>query len=1241
MKPKPLNPSNSFSTFRFFSSDLYLLTMDKKKALVGILFLLFLIELAPTIVTNSQTPPSASAYVGSISVSSNPFILNTTLPAINQLGSNIRFFQYPNLTGQLYAYEQQLPQTTPTVNDVESTSWKTYPYWENGELVVNSTGASNGGQYIAWRYSPVSNTINVTIHVTSFPEQDYNPGIDIFSANPSTTSDVQSGNYYWLAIQWSGYYQYETPTSGVTSPISSSSIPNLMGKVFTETVILTENSAGNITISQIYVNGTLYSSPDINIPFPWNQIYWIGIRGDINNLFYVSYFSVSPSPYYNDEQFVNNVESTSWKIYPYWQNGELVVNSTGASTYGQYIAWRYSPVSNVINITIHMTSFPSRYGNPGIDILSPNIGDQTSDGDSGFYVLLVDFYGDSIYFHSPTSGFTQLYSSLPQPNPNYPFTMTVIFTENSAGNVTVSTVYINGTAYSVNVNTPFPWKCIGYVGIRGDWNDLFYVSYFSVTQMLDAYSLVTNPTTNTPYTGTVYVAVFPYPISYDVYVSPAPIVNSQSPLPMFSPSFTSTTTLYPVISTNANFGVINIWTTSGSVTVSSGTVIPSIGAWTSVSLSTNTVPNFLVNGTVKSGSVSGNTITLSGLTGTSTVVFPDNFIPSSTAGVTPYNATFNEIKTTASSLTFTVNTQMFESGVPVIGATLGENWYYYGFYSTAGSYNIPLFLTTLAVGNQIYANIPTVESTSWRVYPYWEDGELVINSTGASIYGQYIAWKYSPISNVINITIHVTSFPSRNGNPGIEILSPNVGDQSYDGASGFYVLLVDFYGNSIFYHTPTSGWGQPDSSLPQPNPNYPFTMTVILTENSAGNVTVSTVYINSTAYSVNLNIPFPWSWIGYVGIRGDIGNLFYVSYFGVNSIPLVTQRGATNVNTFYSPYSLNYIINETVVCVCKTKLSSGFNSIVIPGSGFVASSFAYVNTTSKSAVLVILNCPYVIFDATSNGFEIDAPRYSEIVTDTGMPQSGSFIYEDPTIILCSASTFVLPSYITTAPPPPPPSTTSTPPPSSSSSSSCVVIEPNSMKIEYNGSLSLTLDIPTYPEIVKYNNVMYALPFTNSSGAYFYLYDYNTSAKFDVTFKITCNGKTIVDETVPVNSIVKIPVVNSTSTVCISALNETIKFTLCPVQLHNFYCNVKKAVHCALSGTPLAPFGCILVFLFFGSFALSALLRNDLRLMGMGGITYAVFIAPGLLQLGFPSPIIIPTEIVSFVIGVYALWISSK
>jgi hypothetical protein len=191
------------------------------------------------------------------------------------------------------------------VDTVESTAWKVFPYWQNSQLVINSTGASINGQYIAWRYSPISNAINVTIHVTSFlPNSNYNPGIDIFSSNPSTAYDFQSGNYYWLAIQWSGAYQYETPTSGETSSTSSSSIPNLMGKVFTETVILTENSAGNITISQIYVNGTLYSSPNINIPFPWNQIAYIGIRGDVSNLFYVSYFGVSPAPYSGVEQYL-------------------------------------------------------------------------------------------------------------------------------------------------------------------------------------------------------------------------------------------------------------------------------------------------------------------------------------------------------------------------------------------------------------------------------------------------------------------------------------------------------------------------------------------------------------------------------------------------------------------------------------------------------------------------------------------------------------------------------------------------------------------------------------------------------------------------------------------------------------------------------------------------------------------------------------------------------------------------
>ena len=62
-------------------------------------------------------------------------------------------------------------------------------------------------------------------------------------------------------------------------------------------------------MSTVYINSTAYSV-NVNTPFPWSQIGYIGIRGDLNNIFYVSYFGVSPAPYGGVEQFVNNVEST-------------------------------------------------------------------------------------------------------------------------------------------------------------------------------------------------------------------------------------------------------------------------------------------------------------------------------------------------------------------------------------------------------------------------------------------------------------------------------------------------------------------------------------------------------------------------------------------------------------------------------------------------------------------------------------------------------------------------------------------------------------------------------------------------------------------------------------------------------------------------------------------------------------------------------------------------------------------
>jgi len=341
----------------------------------------------------------------------------------------------------------------------------------NGVMPSITSVSSNASQYIAWRYSPISNTINATIHVTSYPSGiQSSPGIVVYSPNiGDQTSDNNVNNFQGLLVTFNGNIFYHSTTSGYTLlkssafPIPSTSYP------FTFSVILTENSAGNVTVSTVYINSTAYTV-NVNTPFPWSQIGYIGIRGDVGNLFYVSYFGVSPAHYGGIEQFVNNVESTSWKVFPYWQNGELVVNSTGASNAGQYIAWRYSPISNVINATIHVTSYPSKSTYASIAFYSTNL------INSPFF--MVAFYTGAVYYFTSSSS-TSL-ATFTTPNP--PFTMSVILTENSAGNVTVQSVIINGTTtYNLNTNVPFEWNQISYVGIRADPSNLFYVSYFGVS----------------------------------------------------------------------------------------------------------------------------------------------------------------------------------------------------------------------------------------------------------------------------------------------------------------------------------------------------------------------------------------------------------------------------------------------------------------------------------------------------------------------------------------------------------------------------------------------------------------------------------------------------------------------------------------------------------------------------------------------------------------------------------------
>ncbi|MCI4407574.1 MAG: hypothetical protein JHC26_00645 [Thermofilum sp.] len=442
----------------------------------------------------------------------------------------------------------------------------------------------------------------------------------------------------------------------------------------------------------------------------------------------------SPLPGIQNQYSINTVTDVVESDYllPLLINGHLEMLSSFVS--GQYLAWKYSPMNNAINITIHVVSIYSSHEfngiNSGIVIYSPDIGNQETDNSTGFYALLVDFHGGSIWFHSPTSNYTQLYASLPQPNLNYSFTFSVILAKNSVGNVMVSAVYINGTAYHVNVDTPFPWDQIGYVGIRCDAGDNIDVSYFGV-----------------------------------------------SPLHQ------------------------------------------------------NGVAEEIIDNVESTGFVC-------------------------------------------------------------------DPYYIFGLLSLRASCQVCI-----------------------------DYGEYVGDCTTSFVSGQYLAWKYSPMNNAINITIHVVSIYSShefNGiNSGIVIYSPDIGNQETDNSTGFYALLVDFHGGSIWFHSPTSNYTQLYASLPQPNLNYSFTFSVILAKNSVGNVMVSAVYINGTAYHVNVDTPFPWDQIGYVGIRCDAGDNIDVSYFGVSPLH---QNGVAEYTI--NSVSLPLVPSNSSIAILISQLSNGSYAIL-------------------------------------------------------------------------------------------------------------------------------------------------------------------------------------------------------------------------------------------------------------------------------------------------------------------------
>jgi len=198
----------------------------------------------------------------------------------------------------------------------------------------------------------------------------------------------------------------------------------------------------------------------------------------------------------------------------------------------QYIAWFYMPPANAtaLNITVKVSSLSVASGTyPGLVIFSDNAGNYTSYNITApFYGLLISYTG-SIWYHAPNSTFKVLKSSVfPVPKP--PFTMTVSLV-NDSGNVSISKVYINGTAYTVNLTTPFPWsKLDAYIGESADTNDTATSSAVSVQAVV--------PVTTTTTTTSIVVA--------STTVSSS---NTTTTTPEVSPNKVATDVAFAVITT--------------------------------------------------------------------------------------------------------------------------------------------------------------------------------------------------------------------------------------------------------------------------------------------------------------------------------------------------------------------------------------------------------------------------------------------------------------------------------------------------------------------------------------------------------------------------------------------------------------------------------------------------------------------------------------------------------------------
>jgi hypothetical protein len=141
------------------------------------------------------------------------------------------------------------------------------------------------GQYIAWGYKPVGNTLNITIQIRNYTTGIHGfPGLVIYSANMGNyTSDNSTSGFSAILVSFTGAVAYHPSDASTYTFINTSAFPEPKPP-FNMTVTLAEDSFGDTSVFKIYINKTVYIL-NVSLPLPWSQIGYIGLRADPDNNF--------------------------------------------------------------------------------------------------------------------------------------------------------------------------------------------------------------------------------------------------------------------------------------------------------------------------------------------------------------------------------------------------------------------------------------------------------------------------------------------------------------------------------------------------------------------------------------------------------------------------------------------------------------------------------------------------------------------------------------------------------------------------------------------------------------------------------------------------------------------------------------------------------------------------------------------------------------------------------------------